>query len=159
MALVSLAQARAQVRVETDYPEDQLAPYIDGAVDAAQAYLNRVVYESSEALAAARDAYAAAVSEAGDARSAANDSAAEIADEDEQAAALRIAELQYQEAMKAAEGCIHGVVVNGSIRAAILLTLGNLFANRESVVTGVTVAELPLGVIPLLRPYRRVMMP
>ena len=39
------------------------------------------------------------------------------------------------------------------------LMLGHLYANREAVVTGVTTAELPLGVDALVRPYRLVMMP
>lgn len=41
------------------------------------------------------------------------------------------------------------------IRAAILLTLGHLYANRESVTVKAPATELPLGVIALLRDYRR----
>jgi uncharacterized phiE125 gp8 family phage protein len=38
--------------------------------------------------------------------------------------------------------------------AAVLLTLAQLYENREAVVVGTTVAELPLGVKYLLQPYR-----
>lgn len=46
------------------------------------------------------------------------------------------------------------MVVNRAIEAAILLTLGHLYANREQTVIGATVAELPFGPRALLRPHR-----
>ena len=48
-----------------------------------------------------------------------------------------------------------GVIVNDAIRAAMLLHVGTLFANRESVVLNARQAfELPMGVKHLLQPYR-----
>lgn len=47
-----------------------------------------------------------------------------------------------------------GIVVNDAIRAAILLTIGHLYANRESVVTGTIATELPMTTRYLLDPYR-----
>lgn len=44
--------------------------------------------------------------------------------------------------------------VPGAIRAAILLIVGDLYANRENVVVGATVATLPGPVENLLRRYR-----
>jgi uncharacterized phiE125 gp8 family phage protein len=41
-----------------------------------------------------------------------------------------------------------------SIKAAILLNLGSLYANRETVVIGQTTAHLPWGAEQLLRPHR-----
>lgn len=41
-----------------------------------------------------------------------------------------------------------------SIKAGILLTVGTLYANRETVVIGVTAVQLPWGVEQLLRPHR-----
>jgi len=41
-----------------------------------------------------------------------------------------------------------------SIKAAILLTVGHLFANRESVVIGSTAVDMPRGAEWLLRPHR-----
>jgi len=43
-----------------------------------------------------------------------------------------------------------GADVPASIRAALLLLLGNLFENREAVVTGTIVTDLPFGVRALL---------
>lgn len=41
-----------------------------------------------------------------------------------------------------------------SIKAAILLAIGSLYANRETVVIGVTAVSLPWGAEQLLRPHR-----
>lgn len=41
-----------------------------------------------------------------------------------------------------------------AIRSAMLLMIGNWYENREAVVVGSSVAELPLGVQSLLWPYR-----
>ncbi|MFT4172819.1 MAG: head-tail connector protein [Rhodocyclaceae bacterium] len=46
------------------------------------------------------------------------------------------------------------MVVSPDVQAAILLTLGALYGNREDVVIGLTVAELPRGATALLQPYR-----
>lgn len=46
------------------------------------------------------------------------------------------------------------MLVNDAIRAAILLLAGHLYRNREEVVTGQTVAQLPVGAHALLWPYR-----
>ena len=159
MAIVSLAQARSHVRVEADYPAEQLQSAIDGAQDAAQAYLNRAVYEDVAALATARDGYPEAMGTAARTRDAALAEAVFIEDSAERTAAIDLAKLQYREAVAAADSCIHGIVVNPSIQAAVLLTLGHLYANRSDVVVGAPVAELPMGAKSLLRPYRRVMMP
>lgn len=43
-----------------------------------------------------------------------------------------------------------------SLLAAVKLTLGHLYANREAVVTGTIATELPGGVRQLCAPYRRV---
>lgn len=49
------------------------------------------------------------------------------------------------------------VVVDDLIRAAVLLIVGHLYANREDAVVGASVAELPKGSFFLLQPYRRQM--
>lgn len=46
------------------------------------------------------------------------------------------------------------VLINPSIRAACLLILGSLYANREDVVVGTIASELPMGSRTLLTPYR-----
>ncbi|MBF6630656.1 MAG: phage gp6-like head-tail connector protein [Comamonas sp.] len=47
------------------------------------------------------------------------------------------------------------MVVTYSIKAAILLICGHLFANREDVVTGMQSYSMPMGSRDLLRPHRR----
>ncbi|OZI21724.1 hypothetical protein CAL18_12415 [Bordetella genomosp. 7] len=46
------------------------------------------------------------------------------------------------------------MVVNDLIRAAILLTVGHLYANREDVAAGVSFAKMPVGAEYLLMPHR-----
>jgi len=61
-----------------------------------------------------------------------------------------------QEALEAAAEPAEAMpmVVNAPIRAAALLILGHLYANRENSVTGVSVQALPMGAHSLLWPYR-----
>lgn len=49
------------------------------------------------------------------------------------------------------------MVADDLIRAAILLITGHLYANREDVLTGVSVAEMPMNSLYLLQPHRRQM--
>ncbi|MGH8418036.1 MAG: head-tail connector protein [Pseudomonas sp.] len=46
------------------------------------------------------------------------------------------------------------ILINPSVRAACLLILGNLYANREDVVVGTISSEIPMGSRSLLTPYR-----
>ncbi|WP_423192975.1 head-tail connector protein [Cupriavidus sp. H18C2] len=46
------------------------------------------------------------------------------------------------------------MVANAEVQAAVLLTVGHLYSNREDVVVGATVDELPRGARDLLQPYR-----
>ena len=47
-----------------------------------------------------------------------------------------------------------GIVINPAIQAALLLIVGHLYANREDVVAGVSVAQMPNGAEWLLQPYK-----
>lgn len=58
-------------------------------------------------------------------------------------------------AIAAGNACKSAIVANAAIRAAILMTFGDMYKQRESVVTGVSVRELPM-VQDLLRPHRLV---
>lgn len=159
MTIVTLDQARAHVREEADYPEAQILPSLKGAEDAAQAYLNRAVYADAAALDTARASYASDMALAKSEYDAAIAAAEALTDEAQKAAALELAAVEYEEAKADAGRALHGMVVNDSIIAAILLTFGHLFDNREDVVVGASAVELPMGARSLLRPYRRVMMP
>ena len=46
------------------------------------------------------------------------------------------------------------ILINPSITAACLLLLGHLYANREEVVVGMSLARMPVGSVHLLMPYR-----
>ncbi|WOU51616.1 head-tail connector protein [Citrobacter portucalensis] len=46
------------------------------------------------------------------------------------------------------------ILLNDDVKAAMLLMIGHWYANRESVVVGQTVAEVPFAVEALLQPYR-----
>ena len=47
-----------------------------------------------------------------------------------------------------------GIVITPAIQAALLLIVGHLYANREDVLAGVSVAQLPNGSQYLMQPYR-----
>ncbi len=67
----------------------------------------------------------------------------------------------YASAEDMASGVLAGtagldpMIANDAIRAAILLILGHLYANREEVVTGTIATELPMTSRRLLQPYRK----
>lgn len=46
------------------------------------------------------------------------------------------------------------MVANIEVQAAVLLTVGHLYNNREDVVIGAAVADLPHGARDFLQPYR-----
>lgn len=46
------------------------------------------------------------------------------------------------------------ILYGDDVKAAMLLLIGHWYANRESVVVGQTVAEMPFAVESLLQPYR-----
>lgn len=158
MELISIDQARAQARVELDYPEEQLAPYILAAEDIAAAYLNRKIYSSLFNQSVARSEYPGAVAAAKQNYDFEVDQS-QMLPEDEREPAIKMAALKYKEALAAAENAINGILVNNTIIAAVLLIFGHLFTNRETVVIGQTAVEIPQGAKDILRPYRRVMMP
>lgn len=78
----------------------------------------------------------------------------------EQAAAEQINRNIYPDAAALAAAVLDGtagrdpMLVNDMIKAAVLLTLGHLYANRESVNTGSAATALPRGVDDLLQPFR-----
>lgn len=48
----------------------------------------------------------------------------------------------------------HPMVANDLVRAACLLIVGHLYANREAVVTGTIATRMPIGPFELITPYR-----
>jgi len=109
MALITLNQACAHLRIDGVADADDLALKISAAEILAAEYLGRSVYASQQELNAA--VLAGAASEA-------------------------------------------PMVCNDLVRAAVLLILGHLYANREDVITGAPASEIPMGSRQLLAPYR-----
>jgi hypothetical protein len=159
MPVITLDQARAHLRVEPDYPAEQIQAYIAGAESAAAKYLNRTVFPDEGARDAALDAIPAALAAAQVAFDSAVAAADGIVDPTARQATIDVARARLTDAQSAAIRDMNGIVSNPSIVAACLLTVGHLYANRTDVVVGASVAELPNGARSLLRPDRRVMMP
>jgi hypothetical protein len=50
MELITAAEARAHLRVEADYPDDQVVPYLAAAISAVQKFLGCALYATFEEL-------------------------------------------------------------------------------------------------------------
>lgn len=159
MPMLTALQCREHCNVIDAEQDAVLLAFLASAEDAAAAYLNRTIHADQAALDAAIAAYPQAVATA---RAAYDTSitAATLEPDKYKAAAMRdIASLKLSKELRSAEWAANGIVVNPSILAAVKLTLGHLYENRESVITGTIASEIPQGVSPILRPYRLVMMP
>lgn len=98
MAVITLAQARNHLRIDDETEDIQV--YIDGAIAAAEKFLNRNVYDG-------------------------------VVPEDDET----------------------GILINGNIRIGILMLLGHIYLNRETV-TDIAAVEVPMGAMFFLRPDR-----
>lgn len=154
MSFVSLAEAKIHLRVDGTDEDSLVGIYINAAEQAAIKAMDRGVYADNTALQAAMTAAPAALTAATAAYTAAVTAAEAMTDTTEQAAALQVAETAYMRAQVAYRQVFDGIVVNDQIKAAVLLTVGHLFANREDVVIGASVSALPHGADCLLQPYK-----
>jgi len=152
MPLIDIAVARRHLRVEADYPAEQIQPYLAAAEDAAQQFLNRLVVVDQDALVAALAAIPAALDAAAAARTLAIEAAQNAADAQTRCVLVEQAQQAYVDALAAARRAGAGIVINPSIAAGIQLTLGHLFEHREDVAS--VLQELPQGAKSLLWPYR-----
>ena len=154
MSFVTLAEARLHLRVDC-YDEDALIwLYISAAEQAAINALDRGVYADSTALGTAKAAAPAELDAAIAAYEAAIAAAGLLTDTDAQAAAIQTAGNGLLRAKVAYRQAMDGMVVDDAIKAAVLLTVGHLYANREDVVAGASVAALPNGADYLLQPFK-----
>ena len=155
MSFVTLAEAKLHLRATEGTDEDALIDlYINAAEQAAIKAMDRGVYADNTALQTAMAAAPAALTAATAAKEAAVTAAEALTDPDEKAAALKAAENAYMRALVAYRQVFDGIVVNDQIRAAVLLTVGSLYAQREDVVVGASVAALPNGADYLLQPFK-----
>lgn len=157
--LIKPNEAIAHLRLNSGYPVEQVQPYIDAAISYVQAHLNRNIYPDQRALDDARDAAIESVVAADITYTEALEEASDIENAQERKLRQQAALYQLEDAKRETNRAIHGMVINGTIKGAMLLTLGNLFENREAVVVGASTVELPQGVPALLRPFRLVQMP
>lgn len=153
MSLISLPTAKAHLRLESDYPDAQVQGKLDAAESSAAQFLNRRIFANDAALTAAIAGVPAALVAAGTAYQNALTAAGDIDDTVARCAAESHALLVYRDAQTLASETYAGIVVNPQIEAAILLTLGHLFENRQDVQQG-AVQQLPIGAEQLLFPFR-----
>lgn len=153
MSIIALTTAKAHLRLESDYPDDQVQGKLDAAESSAAQFLNRRIFEDQGALDTAVAAVPAALVAAGAAYQAAMTTAGEIEDAVARCAAEGYALRVYRSAQTAADETYAGIVMNPQIEAAILLTLGHIFENRQDVQQG-AVQQLPIGATQLLFPFR-----
>ena len=116
--------------------------------------MDRGVYADGTALQTAMTAAPAALTAATVAKEAAVAAAEAMTDSTEKSAALQVAETAYMRALVAYRQAFDGIVVNDQIKAAVLLTVGHLYAHREDAVVGASVSALPNGADHLLQPFK-----
>ena len=136
-----------------------LEKLLASAESAVAGHLNRAFFATAAELMAAQDALPTAAGDAQDAYDAAILSAGALSNAAARKMAFDLAEERLKEARIGFQRVLFGLVVTPRIDAAVRLTLGNLYANREEVVIGASAARLPQGIPELLRADRREMMP
>lgn len=154
MSFVQLAEAKLHLRVDGADEDALIGVYIAAAEQSAVSLLDRGVYADGTALGVAKAAAPGELDTAIAACKSAIAAAEALADETAKAASIQTAGNGLLRAKVAHRQAMDGMVVNEAIKAAVLLTVGSLYAQREDVVVGVSVAQLPNGAEWLLAPYR-----
>ena len=154
MSLVTLESAKLHLRVDSSDEDALIAVYITAAEQSAVSLLDRGVYVDGTALGVAKAAAPGELDTAIAAYESAIAAADALADEAAKAASIQTAGNDLLRAQVAHRHAMDGMVVNEAIKAAVLLTVGHLYAHREDVVVGASVATLPNGADYLLQPYK-----
>lgn len=155
MSFVMLPEAKLHLRGVDGTEEDALiGVYITAAEQMAIALLDRGVYADGPALGVAKAAAPGELDTAIAAYESAIAAAEALPDETAIAAAIQAAGNDLLRAKVAHRQTMDGIVVNDTIKSAVLLIVGHLYANREDVVAGVSVAQMPNGAEWLLQPYK-----
>ena len=154
MSLVTLESAKLHLRVDSADEDALIGVYITAAEQMAVALLDRGVYADGTALGVAKAAAPGELDTAIAAYESAIAAAEALADETAKAASIQTAGNGLLRAKVAHRQAMDGMVVNEAIKAAVLLIVGSLYAQREDVVVGVPVAQLPNGAEWLLAPYK-----
>lgn len=154
MSFVTLPEAKMHLRVDGTDEDALIGVYIAAAEQSAVSLLDRGVYADGTALGVAKAAAPAELTAATTTYTSAIAAARSLEDATEQAAATQAAEYAYLRAQVAYRQTMDGMVVNDAIKSAVLLIVGHLYAHREDVLSGVSVAKLPNGAEWLLAPYK-----
>lgn len=143
--LIDLPTAKLQASIDADADDALITIYIGAAERFAAEYLQRNIYADQEALTTAVAAAHAAFATATAAYSAAMVLAEALDAGEGREMAVFAAFDALCRARQAARMTHQGIVLNDTIKAAMLLIIGHLYANREDTVVGVSIAELPMG--------------
>jgi hypothetical protein len=154
MIFVTTSEAKLHLRVDSADEDALIGVYITAAEQMAVALLDRGVYADGTALGVAKAAAPGELDTAIAACVSAIAAAEALADETAIAAAIQTAGNDLLRAQVAHRQAMDGMVVNEAIKAAVLLIVGSLYAQREDVVVGMSVEQLPNGAEWLLAPYR-----
>lgn len=137
----------AHLKADDDLAEQALIDqYIASAVTICEGYCNRKIYETDAERATDFDAALLDIITVTDAFETA------MADPELSEAAGQLYLNRYLEQMAEIRKRTGGIVVNDSIRAAILIVTGDLYTKREDV----TVDQIPVGAMRLLQPHARI---
>lgn len=154
MIFVTTSEAKLHLRVDSADEDALIGVYITAAEQMAIALLDRGVYDDDTALGVAKAAAPGELDTAIAAYESAIAAAEALPGETAIAAAIQTAGHDLLRAKVAHRHAMDGMVVNEAIKAAVLLIVGSLYAQREDVVVGVSVAKLPNGAEWLLAPYK-----
>lgn len=154
MIFVTLESAKLHLRVDSADEDALIGVYITAAEQMAIALLDRGVYADDTALGVAKAAAPGELDTAIAAYESAMAAAEALPGETAIAADIQTAGHGLLRAKVAHRQAMDGMVVNEAVKAAVLLIVGSLYAQREDVVVGVSVAQLPNGAEWLLAPYK-----
>jgi len=154
MPVIDIEKAKTHLRVDDDAGDD-VAIKLASAIDIAEQYLNRKVYESAQSLKDAKITIPTLVNEAMQQYGESIANAEGIFDHSFRKSAIDAAQSNKNDALRMVRMIELGIAINPSLEIGILMLLGHLYANREDVVTGISVAELPKSSESFLAPYRK----
>lgn len=154
MSVISIETALLHLRVDEDADKPLIQAQLDAAEEMAVQYLQRRFYADQASLSAAGALVPAAITSTRVSYEQAVAAAELIVDVDDRRYALDRAKRAFTRARCDVEAIAAGLVINPAIQAAVLLTLGHLYANREDVAIVSNVYELPINSRQMLTPYR-----
>ena len=151
MPLVDLATAKRELRVTHDAEDADITRKLASAEQQAALFMNRNIYATQDALNAAIEAAPAALAAASTAYAEAADAAWLLATETERDLAADDATSAWRDAQQDYRMARRGIVLNDSIRTAILLITASLWEHRgdEDAIEGI-----PPAARAFLWPYR-----